>query len=154
MVCKNCGKEVKEGTKFCTDCGAPVQAGAAWKHTADRIISSLRSSSISSTISRISIIIRIISPVRLIIPAPVTSVGKYILWLILSTIPTAGFIIMIVFALDKTDKNRANFGKAMLITQVCGIAVGIITLIVLAVLGFSVSDEIAGEFANDLTLMM
>ena len=25
MVCKNCGKEVKEGTKFCTDCGAPVQ---------------------------------------------------------------------------------------------------------------------------------
>lgn len=42
----------------------------------------------------------------------------------------------------------------MLITQVCGIAVGIITLIVLAVLGFSVSDEIAGEFANDLTLMM
>ena len=61
---------------------------------------------------------------------------------------------MIVFALDKTDKNRANFGKAMLITQVCGIAVGIITLIVLAVLGVSVSDEIAGEFANDLTLMM
>ena len=25
MVCKNCGKEVKEGTKFCTACGAPVQ---------------------------------------------------------------------------------------------------------------------------------
>ena len=66
----------------------------------------------------------------------------------------AGFIILIVFALDKTDKNRSNFAKAMLITQVCTTVIGIITLIVLAVLGFSVSDEIAGEFANDFTLMM
>lgn len=29
MVCKKCGKEIPEGTKFCTGCGEPVEAAAA-----------------------------------------------------------------------------------------------------------------------------
>ncbi|HAL59366.1 MAG TPA: zinc ribbon domain-containing protein, partial [Sarcina sp.] len=24
-ICANCGKEIDEGAKFCTNCGAPVQ---------------------------------------------------------------------------------------------------------------------------------
>lgn len=151
MVCKNCGKEVKEGTKFCTDCGAPVQPEPQATYSRPNYQQSPQQQYQQQYAQPYQ---QYNQPYQANNSAPVTSVGKYILWLILSTIPTAGFIIMIVFALDKTDKNRANFGKAMLITQICGIAVGIITLIVLAVLGFSVSDEIAGEFANDLTLMM
>lgn len=153
MVCRNCGKEVKEGTKFCTDCGAPVQPEpqATYNQPNYQQPPQQQYQQYDQSYQHYN---PYNQPGQADNSAPVTSVGKYILWLILSTIPTAGFIIMIVFALDKTDKNRANFGKAMLITQICGIAVGIITLIVLAVLGFSVSDEIAGEFANDLTLMM
>lgn len=151
MVCKNCGKEVKEGTKFCTDCGAPVQPEPQATYSRPNYQQPSQQQYQQQYAQPYQ---QYNQPYQANNSAPVTSVGKYILWLILSTIPTAGFIIMIVFALDKTDKNRANFGKAMLITQICGIAVGIITLIVLAVLGFSVSDEIAGEFANDLTLMM
>lgn len=151
MVCKNCGKEVKEGTKFCTDCGAPVQPEPQATYSRPNYQQPPQQQYQQQYAQPYQ---QYNQPYQVNNSAPVTSVGKYILWLILSTIPTAGFIIMIVFALDKTDKNRANFGKAMLITQICGIAVGIITLIVLAVLGFSVSDEIAGEFANDLTLMM
>ncbi len=151
MVCKNCGKEVKEGTKFCTDCGAPVQPEPQATYSRPNYQQPPQQQYQQQYAQPYQ---QYNQPYQANNSAPVTSVGKYVLWLILSTIPTAGFIIMIVFALDKTDKNRANFGKAMLITQVCGIAVGIITLIVLAVLGFSVSDEIAGEFANDLTLMM
>lgn len=151
MVCKNCGKEVKEGTKFCTDCGAPVQPEPQSTYSRPNYQQPPQQQYQQQYAQPYQ---QYNQPYQANNSAPVTSVGKYVLWLILSTIPTAGFIIMIVFALDKTDKNRANFGKAMLITQVCGIAVGIITLIVLAVLGFSVSDEIAGEFANDLTLMM
>ncbi len=151
MVCKNCGKEVKEGTKFCTDCGAPVQPEPQATYSRPNYQQPPQQQYQQQYAQPYQ---QYNQPYQANNSAPVTSVGKYILWLILSTIPTAGFIIMIVFALDKTDKNRANFGKAMLITQICGIAVGIITLIVLAVLGFSVSDEIAGEFANDLTLMM
>lgn len=151
MVCKNCGKEVKEGTKFCTDCGAPIQPEPQATYSRPNYQQPPQQQYQQQYAQPYQ---QYNQPYQANNSAPVTSVGKYILWLILSTIPTAGFIIMIVFALDKTDKNRANFGKAMLITQICGIAVGIITLIVLAVLGFSVSDEIAGEFANDLTLMM
>lgn len=151
MVCKNCGKEVKEGTKFCTDCGAPVQPEPQSTYSRPNYQQPPQQQYQQQYAQPYQ---QYNQPYQANNSAPVTSVGKYILWLILSTIPTAGFIIMIVFALDKTDKNRANFGKAMLITQICGIAVGIITLIVLAVLGFSVSDDIAGEFANDLTLMM
>lgn len=151
MVCKNCGKEVKEGTKFCTDCGAPVQPEPQATYSRPNYQQPPQQQYQQQYAQPYQ---QYNQPYQANNSAPVTSVGKYVLWIILSTIPTAGFIIMIVFALDKTDKNRANFGKAMLITQVCGIAVGIITLIVLAVLGFSVSDEIAGEFANDLTLMM
>lgn len=151
MVCRNCGKEVKEGTKFCTDCGAPVQPEPQATYSRPNYQQPPQQQYQQQYAQPYQ---QYNQPYQVNNSAPVTSVGKYILWLILSTIPTAGFIIMIVFALDKTDKNRANFGKAMLITQICGIAVGIITLIVLAVLGFSVSDEIAGEFANDLTLMM
>lgn len=151
MVCKNCGKEVKEGTKFCTDCGAPVQPEPQATYSRPNYQQPPQQQYQQQYAQPYQ---QYNQPYQANNSAPVTSVGKYVLWLILSTIPTAGFIIMIVFALDKTDKNRANFGKAMLITQVCGIAVGIITLIVLAVLGVSVSDDIAGEFANDLTLMM
>lgn len=151
MVCKNCGKEVKEGTKFCIECGAPVQPEPQATYSRPNYQQPPQQQYQQQYAQPYQ---QYNQPYQANNSAPVTSVGKYILWLILSTIPTAGFIIMIVFALDKTDKNRANFGKAMLITQICGIAVGIITLIVLAVLGFSVSDEIAGEFANDLTLMM
>ena len=69
MVCKNCGKEVKEGTKFRTDCGAPVQPEPQATYSRPNYQQPPQQS-ISSTISRISIIIRIISPVRLIIPHP------------------------------------------------------------------------------------
>lgn len=29
MFCKNCGKQLKDGDKFCPDCGTPVPAGSA-----------------------------------------------------------------------------------------------------------------------------
>ena len=29
MYCTNCGKEINDGMKFCTECGAPVQSAAA-----------------------------------------------------------------------------------------------------------------------------
>lgn len=153
MVCKNCGKEVKEGTKFCTDCGAPVQPEpqATYSRPNYQQPPQQQYQQYDQSYQHYN---PYNQPGQADNFAPVTSVGKYVLWIILSTMFPAGFIILIVFALDKTDKNRSNFAKAMLITQVCATVMSIIVLIVLAVLGVSVSDDIAGEFANDLTLMM
>lgn len=153
MVCKNCGKEVKEGTKFCTDCGAPVQPEpqATYSRPNYQQPPQQQYQQYDQSCQHYN---PYNQPGQADNSAPVTSVGKYVLWIILSTMFPAGFIILIVFALDKTDKNRSNFAKAMLITQVCATVMSIIVLIVLAVLGVSVSDDIAGEFANDFTLMM
>ena len=151
MVCKNCGKEVKEGTKFCTDCGAPVQPEPQATYSRPNYQQPPQQQYQQQYAQPYQ---QYNQPYQANNSAPVTSVGKYVLWIILSTMFPAGFIILIVFALDKTDKNRSNFAKAMLITQVCATVMSIIVLIVLAVLGVSVSDEIAGEFANDFTLMM
>lgn len=153
MVCKNCGKEVKEGTKFCTDCGAPVQPEpqATYSRPNYQQPPQQQYQQYDQSYQHYN---PYNQPGQTDNFAPVTSVGKYVLWIILSTMFPAGFIILIVFALDKTDKNRSNFAKAMLITQVCATVMSIIVLIVLAVLGVSVSDDIAGEFANDFTLMM
>lgn len=153
MVCKNCGKEVKEGTKFCTDCGAPVQPEpqATYSRPNYQQPPQQQYQQYDQSYQHYN---PYNQPGHADNFAPVTSVGKYVLWIILSTMFPAGFIILIVFALDKTDKNRSNFAKAMLITQVCATVMSIIVLIVLAVLGVSVSDDIAGEFANDFTLMM
>lgn len=153
MVCKNCGKEVKEGTKFCTDCGAPVQPEpqATYSRPNYQQPPQQQYQQYDQSYQHYN---PYNQPGQADNFAPVTGVGKYVLWIILSTMFPAGFIILIVFALDKTDKNRSNFAKAMLITQVCATVMSIIVLIVLAVLGVSVSDEIAGEFANDFTLMM
>lgn len=153
MVCKNCGKEVKEGTKFCTDCGAPVQPEpqATYSRPNYQQPPQQQYQQYDQSYQHYN---PYNQPSQADNFAPVTSVGKYVLWIILSTLFPAGFIILIVFALDKTDKNRSNFAKAMLITQVCATVMSIIVLIVLAVLGVSVSDDIAGEFANDFTLMM
>lgn len=151
MVCKNCGKEVKEGTKFCTDCGAPVQPEPQATYNQPNYQQPPQQQYQQQYAQPYQ---QYNQPYQANNSAPVTSVGKYVLWIILSAMYPAGFIILIVFALDKTDKNRSNFAKAMLITQVCATVMSIIVLIVLAVLGVSVSDDIAGEFANELTLMM
>lgn len=151
MVCKNCGKEVKECTKFCTDCGAPVQPEPQATYSRPNYQQPPQQQYQQQYAQPYQ---QYNQPYQANNSAPVTSVGKYVLWIILSTLFPAGFIILIVFALDKTDKNRSNFAKAMLITQVCATVMSIIVLIVLAVLGVSVSDDIAGEFANDFTLMM
>lgn len=151
MVCKNCGKEVKEGTKFCTDCGAPVQPEPQATYNQPNYQQPPQQQYQQQYAQPYQ---QYNQPYQANNSAPVTSVGKYVLWIILSAMYPAGFIILIVFALDKTDKNRSNFAKAMLITQVCATVMSIIVLIVLAVLGVSVSDDIAGEFANDFTLMM
>ena len=108
MVCKNCGKEVKEGTKFCTDCGAPVQPEpqATYSRPNYQQPPQQQYQQYDQSYQHYN---PYNQPGQADNFAPVTSVGKYVLWIILSTMFPAGFIILIVFALDKTDKNRSNF---------------------------------------------
>lgn len=66
----------------------------------------------------------------------VVSVGKYLLHIILFCIPVIGFIMLIVKALDKKDKNISNFAKAQLILGVIGVVI-IVVITVISVMATS-----------------
>ena len=60
----------------------------------------------------------------------VVSFGKYLGYFLLFTIPIAGFIMLIVKALDKKDKNISNFAKAYLVYSVIiGVVLGILVAV-------------------------
>ncbi len=45
--------------------------------------------------------------------APVTTIGQYIGWSFVTMIPLIGFIMMIVWAIDSSNMNRANYFRAI-----------------------------------------
>lgn len=134
MICMNCGKEVADGTRFCTECGAPMQPQQPpmYQQPYQQQYQPYRQENNE---------------------APV-SMGQYLLWLILSAIPTAGFIIMIIFALDKTNKNRSNFAKAMLILTAVGVVIVTFFVIIAAIFGSAVGSEVVGELGNEFNMTL
>lgn len=67
----------------------------------------------------------------------IVSVGKYILHFIIFSIPVIGFIMLIVKALDKKNKNISNLAKAILIIGVISIIIGAIIFALLMAMGMS-----------------
>ena len=67
----------------------------------------------------------------------IVSVGKYILHFIIFSIPVIGFIMLIVKALDKKNKNISNLAKAILIIGVISIIIVAITFALLMAMGMS-----------------
>ena len=136
MYCSSCGEYIQDGALFCPNCGASVKKEAA--------------------------------PVQQSIPYPVQpvdynngysnqkipTVGSYIGWTLLSCIPLVGFILMIVFACDKSYKARQNYFKAELLMIVIAIVIGIILGVISALTGISFppfmsgSDILQSEISN------
>lgn len=60
----------------------------------------------------------------------IVTVGSYILHMILFAIPVVGFIMLIIKALDKNNKNISNFAKAELIIAVIATILSILIFII------------------------
>ena len=73
----------------------------------------------------------------------IVTVGTYIKTMILFTIPVIGFIIMIIKALDKENKNISNFAKAYLLF-------GIIAFVLFFVLSFVLTGIGASMVGNGM----
>ena len=69
----------------------------------------------------------------------ITSVGQYLLYIVLFSIPIIGLIIMIIKALDKNNKNISNFAKAWLIIYVITF---VISSIIMLLFGASIINSI------------
>ena len=75
------------------------------------------------------------------------SVGKYLGYLFLFSIPGIGFIMLIVKALDKKDKNISNFAKAQL---AYGVLIAVISTVFLALSFSAIVSTINKIAGNDV----
>ncbi len=70
------------------------------------------------------------------------SVGKYIGYSILFSIPVVGFIMLLITAFSGgTNKSLKNYARAMLVMYVIGIVLGVVLGIVMATLSVSSMDS-------------
>lgn len=75
----------------------------------------------------------------------IVSVGKYLLHIILFCIPVIGFIMLIVKALDKKDKNISNFAKAELILSIISVVLVIIVFVIFGASIFAIGNSIGSD---------
>lgn len=70
------------------------------------------------------------------------SVGKYIGYSILFSLPLVGFIMLLVTAFGgNTNKSLKNYARAMLVMMIIGVVLGIILGVVMGLLGMSMMDS-------------
>ena len=132
--CINCGAEIAEGKKFCTNCGAKAeeipQAQSAPVHPQEltqqsvtiqsgQPIQTASSQQFEPAPSKYIVAANAIAaderPSKKSKYAPISTLG-YIGWMILMSIPVAGWIIAGLFAFGKTGSvNRRNLARAMLV---------------------------------------
>jgi hypothetical protein len=69
---------------------------------------------------------------------PPLSLGEWIISVLVTKIPLIGFIMLIVWALDKNiDPNKSNWAKAELIVSLIGIAIAIIIISIIGISFFT-----------------
>lgn len=162
MICRNCGFENAEGTRFCVNCGAPVQEnnGAQENFNYSHQNNNGQPNGYYQQNPDVN-------PYYGNYPAQpnnTPSVKEYLKWMILypllNFIPGIGFIVYILFcvkfAFDDSYKARSNFFKAMLVSMVIGIGIAVIMFVVMfsvliAVEGsaFAVLEELDPDFFMD-----
>lgn len=108
MICKNCGTSCSDTTKFCRGCGAPLTP--AQQVYQQPMYQQMPQQQFQPQ-----------QPVQVIVNAPeedkepVTTIGQYLGWSLMASIPFIGFILTIVFAVRGEYKNRANFFRSILV---------------------------------------
>lgn len=117
--CKRCGAKIPAGINVCPSCGAYEND----MPQAQRLQPQPTPQPVQQQPQQVNIY-----------HAPPTektaaSIGQYIGWTILAAIPLIGWIFVIVFAIDGSDKNRANFFRAKII-----LALAIVLIVVIVVL--------------------
>lgn len=126
MTCKNCGNSLSENAKFCTICGAKVEAEAPAAQPAAQ-------SEPAYT-----------APAQ---PTPAaTEAGKlpeqyqplspwaYWGYMLLFSVPIVGFIFLIIFSCKSSNINRRNFARSYWCNLII-FGVALIVLIIIAILG-------------------
>ena len=161
MVCKNCGTQNNDTQKFCKSCGVgltpPKQQTPAQRPSAQAKICPVCGCEIMPGSAKCEICgytetqnAVVQQPVQLNIKnvddgkAPITTIGQYMGWTILSCLPFVGFILTIIFAAIGSHKNRANFFRAILVWYLIAVLLLILAFVVSLIFGFSLFELMGG----------
>lgn len=121
MFCRECGAEIKNNGKFCPVCGTKVknmqQCFEEEKNYVD--IEEIRipvkenaaqtvATNIESSINNSNL-------------AEVMSVWSYVGLFIIGAIPIVGIIVIIIFAINSSNKNKTNYCRAIIVLWLIGV---------------------------------
>ena len=146
MFCKNCGSELNENFTFCEKCGMPVAEDSSAENGPGNENKTAADNAATVQTQGQQAHYRNAQPYTSPQPQaqqmyggysyqapiqnnfqPVTTISQYAAWMLITAIPIVGIIIAIIFAIDSSNMNRANFFRAQIV---------VIILIALLVLAF------------------
>lgn len=122
MFCKNCGTEIKKG-QFCPKCGMQI------KNLYNQDIVYEDSISKTEVINNPEIKYENESEntvEKYTNTENVMSVWSYLGLMLLSGIPIVGIIIVIVFAINSSNKNKTNYCRALLLMWLISIVLALV----------------------------
>lgn len=141
MICKNCSAEIDNAAAFCVVCGNPVEkAQPVYQAAPEQPV--YQQPAYQAPIAppppappAPAVVQQTIVTDKL---APVTTIGQYIGWSLITMIPLIGFIMMIVWAIDSSNMNRANYFRAIWVVALISVVLIVLPFFLLggaAILG-------------------
>lgn len=155
MICKNCNAEIVDSAAFCTSCGTPVEkAQPAYQPIYQQPEQPVYQQPVyqqpeqpayqqpvyqqpeqpvyqQPVYQQPQAVIQNNNVIQQEETAPITKISSYIGWSLVPYIPIVGFILMIVFAVDGKNKNRANYFRAMFLVALIVILISILPIILI-----------------------
>ena len=169
MICKKCNAEISDSASFCTVCGTPVEKAQpvyqapmnqqtevpAYQQPEQPVYQQPEQPVYQQPVyqqaayQQPQVILQNQNTVSANQGevAPVTKISSYIGWWLIPYIPFVGFILMIVFAVDGKNKNRANYFRAMFLVALIAIFISVIPLILMLIISPSIIDDISREIS-------
>lgn len=146
MICKNCGIEINDDSKFCVGCGIAIEQPVAAEPVVEAQPVTIEPV-VAQPIYQQPVYQE--APVQKEITVedlpdhlkPVGAWGYFGLQLLFS-IPIVGFVFLIVFSFSRGNLNRRSFARSYWCAALVGIAIFMIILLFVAVLGFSARDVV------------
>ena len=154
--CKNCGNELLEGRKFCSNCGTPAQdadlSGAVLSEDVKPENESAAAEAVSSVPVQQAPPVAVPAPVyvqQIPVAAPEQNADPVGVWgwigvFVLGMLPLINLIMLIVWACGGTKKlSLRNYSRAALICS----AIMIVVFIILAVLALVLGASFWGNYS-------
>ena len=137
MVCRRCNTEIGNAP-YCTVCGTPAETQPAYQ-PAYQQPAYQQPGYQQPEYQQPQTIIQNNNIVQQEETAPITSIGSYIGWSLIPSIPLIGLILVIVFACDGKNKNRANYFRALLIMSLIA---SVLILVPFFIFGGAIMNEL------------